>query len=306
MVIVTNNIISKLLFNESCKYHDVKFSKQYQQLNTLVRLFNPTHMFWLMPEFISRRMKKRQELIAATQALIQFSEESFAKRKPKTMSDKEPECVSDLLWLEIVPQVLFDLFVAGQETTASTLTWACLNMMHYPDIQDRVYEELSKEFPDVETVIPYSAATSLPYTMATINESQRCTPVNYTTIDHVAIDDVHNFNGFFIPKGTRMFANLALLHKKPSLWMDVANFNPKNFLDENGVFVKSPHLIPFGIGLRSCPGEIIAKLEMFLVFANLFRRYRVKPVGELPALRATIGLVAAPPNFEVVLGKRDR
>ncbi len=318
MALVTNNTISKLLFNNSCKYDDEKFLVQYEKLNTLFRLFNPTRLFWLMPELISRQMNDRKQLKAANRMFVGFCKDNFMSCKPVENSEKEPECVSDLLWQKFlseekdsyfkfddVPHILVDLFVAGQETTATTLTWAFLNLMHSPDVQEKVFKELSREFPDGNSIIPYSASMSLPYTMATINEVQRFTPVTFSTIDHVAVDDIYDFHGFFIPKGTRVFPNLALLHTNPKLWKDSANFNPDNFLDDNGLFAKSPYLIPFGVGLRSCPGELIAKMEMFMVFANVLRRFKVTPAAKLPPLKASIGLVSSPPHFDVILESRD-
>jgi len=35
-----------------------------------------------------------------------------------------------------------DLFVAGTETTTSTLRWAILCLIHYPHCQQRLYEEI--------------------------------------------------------------------------------------------------------------------------------------------------------------------
>ena len=37
---------------------------------------------------------------------------------------------------------LFDLFLAGSETTSTTLTWAILYMVRYPEVQARVQQEL--------------------------------------------------------------------------------------------------------------------------------------------------------------------
>ena len=44
--------------------------------------------------------------------------------------------------LDNLKVTLFDLFLAGSETTSTTLTWAVLYMVRYPRVQARVQEEL--------------------------------------------------------------------------------------------------------------------------------------------------------------------
>ena len=39
---------------------------------------------------------------------------------------------------------LFDLFLAGSETTSTTLTWAVLYMVRYPEVQAGVQRELAR------------------------------------------------------------------------------------------------------------------------------------------------------------------
>ena len=39
---------------------------------------------------------------------------------------------------------LFDLFLAGSETTSTTLTWAVLYMVRYPGVQAGVQRELAR------------------------------------------------------------------------------------------------------------------------------------------------------------------
>jgi cytochrome P450 len=38
--------------------------------------------------------------------------------------------------------VLSDLFTAGSDTTSSTLSWAFLYMLHYPEVLAKVREEI--------------------------------------------------------------------------------------------------------------------------------------------------------------------
>ena len=74
--------------------------------------------------------------------------------------------------LDNLKVTLFDLFVAGSETTSTTLTWAALYMVRYPEVQRRVQEELDREVggdrePKMEDRL------NLPYTESVIMEIQR-------------------------------------------------------------------------------------------------------------------------------------
>jgi cytochrome P450 len=40
--------------------------------------------------------------------------------------------------------VMADLFLAGTDTTSTTLTWATLYLLHYPDVQTRLQDELDR------------------------------------------------------------------------------------------------------------------------------------------------------------------
>lgn len=56
-------------------------------------------------------------------------------------------------------------------------------------------------------------------------------------------------------------------------------FKPERFLDEDGKLKRVDQLMPFSLGKRQCLGEGIARMELFLVLANLLHRYRVRVRG---------------------------
>ena len=284
-------------------------------------LFNPTQLMFVLPPFLAKYLPTTIEVMKLRREFRQFMLDSFMKRKPNDESPGEAECVSDYIWEafgeqsetipfpeEDIPYILIDLFMAGQETTTTTLSWAVLNLLHQPEVQEQVYKELLNEFPEREEIITLSAVTSCNYTMATIHEVQRFTPVSFSAIDHTANVDVENLRGYRIPKGTRMYPQFALMNKDPNFWKYPKVFNPENFLDESGTFQKSQYLMPFSVGLRSCPGENIAKMELYLVFANLLRRYKICPPcdGKIPPLIPKVGFVMTTPYYEIQLQKRDK
>ncbi len=64
--------------------------------------------------------------------------------------------------------VAFDLWSAGFETTATTLRWAILYMLHYPDVQVKIQLELDRVVGQDRDVV-MADKPQLPYTVATIH-----------------------------------------------------------------------------------------------------------------------------------------
>ncbi|MCJ8739477.1 hypothetical protein PDJAM_G00047690 [Pangasius djambal] len=96
------------------------------------------------------------------------------------------------------------------------------------------------------------------------------------SLPHTTSCDV-NFNGFFIKKGTTVYPLLMSALRDESQWKSPHTFNPENFLDEQGRFVKQDAFMPFPAGRRACLGESLARMELFLFFSSLLQHFRFTP-----------------------------
>uniref|UniRef100_A0A8C7EEW4 Cytochrome P450 2J2-like n=1 Tax=Nothoprocta perdicaria TaxID=30464 RepID=A0A8C7EEW4_NOTPE len=93
-----------------------------------------------------------------------------------------------------------DLFVAGTETTSTTLRWALLYMAAYPDIQARVQAEIDAVVG--QTRQPgLDDQACLPYTNAVVHELQRFSNVIPGSVPRLTTRDTL-LRGFFVPKGS--------------------------------------------------------------------------------------------------------
>ena len=64
--------------------------------------------------------------------------------------------------------VALDLWLAGMETTVTTLKWAFLYLLHHPEVQNRIHKELDEVIGE-DREITMADKPKLPYVTATIN-----------------------------------------------------------------------------------------------------------------------------------------
>ena len=226
--------------------------------------------------------------------------------KTKKQAEDEDSSIKEFLTDQHLIMTMSEVFIAGMETTASTLCWALMCLIHNPDVQKRLHQELDQvighdRLPDLED------KKNLPYLEATITETLRLSSIGPLSVPHKTTVDT-TLQGYSIPKGTTVLTNLWSLHHDPEIWDDPGTFRPERFLDEEGSFVppKADHFLPFSAGRRVCLGESLARIELFLVLARLLHSFKFEnpPGCDLPTLEPVVGLVLMPRPFNVCALKR--
>uniref|UniRef100_A0A8C5PAJ7 Cytochrome P450 n=1 Tax=Leptobrachium leishanense TaxID=445787 RepID=A0A8C5PAJ7_9ANUR len=189
-----------------------------------------------------------------------------------------------------------DLLGAGMETTTTTLQWALLIMMKYPEIQKNVQNEIEKV---IGIAQPQSEhRKQMPYTDAVLHEVQRFGDIVPSNLPHLTTRDAE-FRGYFLPKGTHVIPLLTSVLKDKSRFEKPDEFYPQHFLDVKGNFVKNEAFLPFSAGRRSCAGENLAKMELFLFFTCLLQNFTFKPpAGVKLDLTCAIGFTNSPKPYE--------
>ena len=98
--------------------------------------------------------------------------------------------------------------------------------------------------------------------------------------------------------------NFWAVHNDEKLWDKPEVFNPDRFLDDEGKFVRSPHVIPFSVGPRHCLGEQLARMEYFVFLVSLLQRFEFLPdpdAKELPDINDGLsGFVFVPKPYKLV------
>lgn len=224
------------------------------------------------------------------------------------MDSKELEAAH--ITRETLQSTVYDLFGAGFDTVSSSLLWAILYLITYPEIQDRIYRELQTNVgrdrnPNLED------RENLPFLQAFLSETLRHSCVVPFTIPHSTTRDVvlggkYNLR---IPRDTVVFVNLHSVQHSQEVWGDPERFDPSRFLTadgkdlDRGVVEKT---MAFGVGRRRCMGSELARNELFLYVANLVHRLSFSPYKkEELTMDYVPGISIAPLPYKVRVTMRD-
>ncbi|XP_063298149.1 cytochrome P450 2K4-like [Pelobates fuscus] len=307
-----SNVIVSVLLGHRFDYNDPTFLKLLGIINSNVRnIGSPIILLYNMFPSLVRLLPGSHNIVFENvQKLKTFIKETFTKHKDQLDINDQRNFIDAYLvkQQEEKPKGLFfhddnltalvgNLFAAGTETTSTTLRWGILLMMKYPVIQKNVQNEIDNVIGSSQPQTEHRK--DMPYTDAVIHEIQRFGNIVPNNLPHATTCDV-TFRGYFIPKGTDVFPILASALQDKAYFERPEEFYPQHFLDSKGNFVKNEAFIPFSAGRRSCAGENLAKMELFLIFTRLMQTFTFQPPpGVEVDLTPECGAVLRPSAHEI-------
>ncbi|GFF60834.1 hypothetical protein IFM51744_10503 [Aspergillus udagawae] len=170
---------------------------------------------------------------------------------------------------EMIDEILTFL-IAGMMTTSVTMQWAIVALCKYPDIQNRLREEVRNHLPRPTNAESrrriLATIETLPYLRAFCNEVLRHYPI-ISLFARQAVCDT-TLDGVHIPKRTILFISPHASNHNPELWGTRANeFDPDRWLgNDNGVASgvdAQCAFLTFGQGPRSCIGQKFVQMRGF-------------------------------------------
>ncbi|KAH8101934.1 cytochrome P450 [Cristinia sonorae] len=172
---------------------------------------------------------------------------------------------------ELIKAAAASLYSGGADTTPSSLASFILAMTLHPEIQSRAQAELDSVLGSNWHRLPnFSDRDSLPYVNAIVLEILRwnpAVPLGYRLPHSLTQDDV--YEGYFLPKGTTLWANIWTMLHDPKIFSDPSVFQPERFLNEDRTLrtlakYEDPIEIGFGFGRRICPGMFLALNSIYI------------------------------------------
>lgn len=141
--------------------------------------------------------------------------------------------------------------VAGFETTATTITMASWVLSKNPQIQEKLYQEVTKCYESHGNRLDYEAVNGLSYLEAFIMEVLRMYPP-VVRFDRICTEETTLENGIHIPIGTIMRFPVYSIHRNEEFYPKADSFNPDRFLPENKDQLIPYTFMPFVLGPRNC------------------------------------------------------
>lgn len=109
-----------------------------------------------------------------------------------------------------------------------------------------------------------------------------------------------NAGPYTIPSGHILLPCMNEIMMGEESWINASKFDPTRFM-EAGKYKRDERVIPFQIGKRVCPGEGLAKAELFLFLVGLIQKFKFEP--ETPG---TIVDYTMKPGFTCIPQRHDQ
>jgi cytochrome P450 len=165
---------------------------------------------------------------------------------------------------------LLTLFMAGHETTANALSWACYLLAQHPAVTRKLLAELDRQLGGRD---PLPADLErLPYLDWVVKEVLRIYPPAASAL-RVARDSF-TWKGYQVPAGSVVIYSPYITHRMPQYYPAPHAFRPERF-DPAGHPPPPYAYIPFGSGPRTCIGMSFATMEMKTALPMILQRYRL-------------------------------
>ncbi|XP_020590748.1 premnaspirodiene oxygenase-like [Phalaenopsis equestris] len=277
LLILTSTAITKAAFGKEC-VHQQKFLSAMRKGLELASYFSLMDLFpslGFLRMFLSLNFKMKRVHRELDSILNDIIEEHLEKKAGG--DDMEDDLVDVLLRLRETGQleihltvdnikaVILGLFVAGTDTTASSIEWAMTELVRHPEAMRKAQEEVRKSVKG-RSKIEMIHMNEMKYLQQVIKETLRLHPPVPLLVPRVCRETT-KVSEYLISEGTHVIINAWAIGRDPKYWKDPESFQPERF-ERSEIDFKGANFefIPFGAGRRMCPGMPfgLAGVELWL------------------------------------------
>ncbi|KAK0163148.1 hypothetical protein PV327_006856 [Microctonus hyperodae] len=181
--------------------------------------------------------------------------------------------------LDDISTLLMDLIILGVQAVSNTQAFLFYFLAKNPRVQRKLYDEVCHVFSSDKSKLSEENIQQTPYLNACLQESLRLRPA-FPYISRLLSKKI-TIHGYAIPKGTYLIMANEISSRREENFEDPEKFLPERWLnekfDDNFVIQeKYWSCLPFGHGVRSCLGKIIAETQIKLLTAKIVREFKIE------------------------------
>lgn len=228
-------------------------------------------------------IRARQQLKEKMQAQ-QVQPQEYVLSYADTLLDLElPEEKRKLTDGEMV-SLCSEFLNAATHSTSTSLQWIMANLVKYPHIQAKVYEEISGVVKDGAEIVEEEDLQKMAYLKAVVLEGLRRHPAGHFVLPPHSVTQDTFLKGYLIPKDATVNFRIMEMGLDPEIWGNPEEFRPERFLmisgkGEAGFDITGSReikMMPFGAGRRFCPGYTLGLLHLEYFLANMVWKFEWK------------------------------
>ncbi|EGT31682.1 hypothetical protein CAEBREN_01158 [Caenorhabditis brenneri] len=210
----------------------------------------------------------------------------------KLLLDREDDKTKGMTKQEVIENC-FAFLLAGYETTSTAMTYCSYLLAKYPDVQEKLYQEIV-ELKRSGKTLNYDSIHQIKYLDAVYKETLRYYPPVIHFISRTCLEDI-TIRDQFYPKGCAVTVQANTVHRSESNWENPDKFDPERFLNTEDPTKDGLKWIPFGVGPRYCVGMRFAEMEFKTTIAKLIEMFQLSvPEGEADLVPDCNGVIMRP------------
>ncbi|KAF5285763.1 hypothetical protein FQR65_LT13042 [Abscondita terminalis] len=277
----TMDVIGSCAFGIECNSFDHTRAELFNEFRSI--FCKRSSIAWMLYSFASnfpelgRALKIKLVPPSSAEYFVNIARSAVAHRKTSGIRRNDAlqallDLEDGLTLVELAAQCLV-FFVAGFETSSSTLSFCLYELSKRLDLQTKAREEVITVLSKYDGELTYDAVEEMTYIAQIVDETLRMYPplASFTRVctkDHEVLD-----TGVVIEKGTKIILSPLGMHHDEQYFSDPSRFDPERFSVENKKKIKPFSYLPFGEGPRMCLGKRFGLLEVKIGLSVLLKNY---------------------------------
>ncbi|XP_066257293.1 probable cytochrome P450 6a13 [Euwallacea similis] len=252
----------------------------------------PTVVTDFFTQVISENMKYRKEKNVVIPDFLQLLTELYESDKKEKYNFTFEDLIGNVI----------SFFIAGFDTSSSTMHFALYELCRNPELQEKTRREILRVLGDHNGEITYESLQEMTYLRQVIDETLRM----YPPVQNIARICVrpYKFKGenVTIDPGTSVLIPALAIGRDQDYYPNPDQFDPERFNTENKSSMNPFVYLPFGEGPRNCIGKRFGIMQSSIGLIRILSKFRVSisPSTRIP-LTLKRGLFLMQPNEKLYL-----